>query len=322
MVSCGIRLWYDRGIDPGTEWAEEIANRLLNASVLVVFLSSASLNSRNVRREIGFATSKGKTIIALYLERCEVTPGLQLQMSGSQYVRLDSYATPSEAIERVLAAIPHDCVTGDSSAVLSILEADAKASEDGHRHALGTFILAFAVLMAAVVVYFFVRPTVWEGSGDDASSGGAVVGDEGESPVEDGEVVRSVEPRETFPVRWHGSYSGHTTHTETGNEPVSRSIDMVFDYVSSDGVIRGSCAIESADPVDGYMTCSYTLAGNVDFDAGTIEVYGDEWIEQGGFSYMRRFNGDLDEEWRNITGSSSDLSSGFFEGEWTMEAVV
>lgn len=54
----GIRIWYDTGIDPGTEWPEVIADHLDQSSVFLAFISPNSLESHNCRKEFNFAMMK------------------------------------------------------------------------------------------------------------------------------------------------------------------------------------------------------------------------------------------------------------------------
>ena len=67
----GCRIWFDEGIDPGTEWAEGIAERLEGASAYLVLLSSNAVESVYVRSEISRAIALKKPILCVYLEPCE-----------------------------------------------------------------------------------------------------------------------------------------------------------------------------------------------------------------------------------------------------------
>lgn len=81
LIDRGYRLWYDKGIDPGTEWPESIANHLERSQVCIAVISPFSAVSRNCRREINFALSKNIDLLALYLEPTQISPGLQMQLS-------------------------------------------------------------------------------------------------------------------------------------------------------------------------------------------------------------------------------------------------
>ena len=59
----GFRVWYDSGIEAGTEWPEYIAERMMGSGAVVVFLSANALNSQNCRREIHFAIELNKDLL-------------------------------------------------------------------------------------------------------------------------------------------------------------------------------------------------------------------------------------------------------------------
>ncbi len=100
----GFRLWFDEGIDPGTEWPESIAAHLASSKVCLAFLSPSSVESTNCRREINFALSRGKDFLSIALEPVEMSPGLELQIST--YQSLLSYRYPSrEAFEQRLFSL-------------------------------------------------------------------------------------------------------------------------------------------------------------------------------------------------------------------------
>jgi len=89
----GLRIWYDKGIDPGSEWPEEIANHLLNCGLFLLFMSPDAADSHNVRREITMAVDKKKPLLNVYLKETELQPGLQLQLNLVQYI---SYVSGNE----------------------------------------------------------------------------------------------------------------------------------------------------------------------------------------------------------------------------------
>ena len=89
----GFRIWYDVGIDPGTEWPESIAQHLGGSKVCLAFISKNSIESRNCRREIHYALSKNLGFLSVVLEPCEMSPGLELQLTA--YQSLISYTYPS-----------------------------------------------------------------------------------------------------------------------------------------------------------------------------------------------------------------------------------
>ena len=50
----GYHVWYDDGIDPGTEWDENIANHIENCSYFVAVISNNYLQSDNCKDELNY----------------------------------------------------------------------------------------------------------------------------------------------------------------------------------------------------------------------------------------------------------------------------
>jgi len=95
--SFGIRVWYDEGIEVGSEWPEAIGKALYGASAFVVLITPAAVVSSNVRKEIYTALNWGKPFLAVHLTLTSLPPGLELQMGDVQAVMRwqmdeDSYA--------------------------------------------------------------------------------------------------------------------------------------------------------------------------------------------------------------------------------------
>ena len=104
LTENGYRIWYDEGIDPGTEWPESIARHLDNCKVCLAFLSNASVASTNCRREINFALSRNKDFLSVALEPVKMSPGMEMQIST--YQSLLSYKYPTwEAFEEKLLSL-------------------------------------------------------------------------------------------------------------------------------------------------------------------------------------------------------------------------
>ena len=82
----GYRVWYDEGIDPGSEWPEDIADALNACSLFILFVSPNAVASRNVRNEIHLAISRDKPLIAIHLQETEMPSGLELQLGGLQAI--------------------------------------------------------------------------------------------------------------------------------------------------------------------------------------------------------------------------------------------
>ena len=82
MHDRGYRLWYDEGIEVGSEWPECIAEHLRGASLMLAFISKAYMRSDNCRREMHYALMKRIKVINIFLEETEMTPGMEMQIGN------------------------------------------------------------------------------------------------------------------------------------------------------------------------------------------------------------------------------------------------
>lgn len=82
----GVRLWYDSGIEAGSEWPEFVAEKVMNCKKFVLFISKAYLQSQNCKRELNFAISRKKEILSVFLEDVELSPGMEMQLGTYQAI--------------------------------------------------------------------------------------------------------------------------------------------------------------------------------------------------------------------------------------------
>ena len=80
----GFRVWYDGGIEAGTEWPEYIADHLERCAVALLFISDNALASKNCRREINFAISEECEMLAIYLSDVKLSSGMKMQLGTIQ----------------------------------------------------------------------------------------------------------------------------------------------------------------------------------------------------------------------------------------------
>lgn len=84
MQKNGFRIWFDQGIEAGTEWPEYIAGHLEAAERVIVFMSEAAAASKNCRREINYSIEIDKEPLVVYLEPVNLPAGLKLQLNTLQ----------------------------------------------------------------------------------------------------------------------------------------------------------------------------------------------------------------------------------------------
>ena len=100
----GFRVWYDNGIEAGTEWPEYIAERMINCGVVIAFMSRNSQDSHNCRREIHFAIELKKELLVVYIEDFELSPGMRLQLSTLQAMYRSKYNNDSDFLSHLCNA--------------------------------------------------------------------------------------------------------------------------------------------------------------------------------------------------------------------------
>ena len=87
----GLRLWFDKGIAPGSEWPEYIAEHLDACQCFLAFMSAAAADSHNCRREINRAIKLKKDMLVVHLEDAQLSPGLEMQLDIIQAVFRSNY---------------------------------------------------------------------------------------------------------------------------------------------------------------------------------------------------------------------------------------
>ena len=91
LQSNDYRVWYDEGIDPGTEWDENIATHVENCYCFVAFLSREYLESSNCKDELNFARELDKPRLLVYLEELELPGGMRMRLNRLQAIHMYKY---------------------------------------------------------------------------------------------------------------------------------------------------------------------------------------------------------------------------------------
>ena len=157
----GYRIWYDEGIEPGSEWPEYIANHLIRAEMVLSFLTPNAVNSVNCRREVNFALSKDKPVLAIYMEKFEIPAGMELQLSSQQNVLYYNYDSEERFLDKVeTCQYLSPCRRGDSPAAAPAEQraASAPSAHGPKPSAQGSkppvkIILAAGVCIAALLIF-------------------------------------------------------------------------------------------------------------------------------------------------------------------------
>lgn len=94
MQNAGYRVWFDQGIEAGSEWPEYIEDHLIGCKAVLVFMSEHVVESANCRNEINLAHSLKKDLLVINLEPTQLRRGLALQLGTVQSIPL--YEIPDE----------------------------------------------------------------------------------------------------------------------------------------------------------------------------------------------------------------------------------
>jgi formylglycine-generating enzyme required for sulfatase activity len=105
----GWRIWYDEGIDPGTEFFMTIEQSLMKSDQVLVFMSPQAVESQNVRQEIHLAIEERKPFLAVHLAGTQLKYGLRLRMSAVQAVLKYDYEDDEEFIAALERGLEDSC---------------------------------------------------------------------------------------------------------------------------------------------------------------------------------------------------------------------
>ena len=84
LHDAGYNLWYDEGIEAGTEWREEIAGAISRSRLVLYFITPQSADSDHCKREVNYAIDEQIPLICVYLLPTTLPGGLRLMLSDRQ----------------------------------------------------------------------------------------------------------------------------------------------------------------------------------------------------------------------------------------------
>ncbi len=98
----GFRIWYDEGIEWGSEWPDAIAEHIDNCHTCLCIISRSSIASKNCNDEINYAIDTRKNILVLYIEEVALFGGLKLRLSSYQSSFYYQYSNKEEFFTRFI----------------------------------------------------------------------------------------------------------------------------------------------------------------------------------------------------------------------------
>lgn len=111
MQQAGYRIWFDAGIEAGTEWSNNIAAHLQNCSAVLFFASEHSVVSENCLDELAYAKSHQKPALLVFTNESVTLPvGAEMQSARYQRMYLNRQSSLAEFVKNLSgAAMLNDC---------------------------------------------------------------------------------------------------------------------------------------------------------------------------------------------------------------------
>ncbi|MCC8138033.1 MAG: toll/interleukin-1 receptor domain-containing protein [Clostridiales bacterium] len=131
MQEAGYRVWYDEGIDPGTEWDLTIATHVRECGYFIAFVSENYLNSEDCKDELNFARDLKKSLLLVYLEEVSLPDGMAMRLNRIQSLFRFRYDKAKSFYEKLFVAQGINiCHAGSGAAkVPDALRADRKTQK-------------------------------------------------------------------------------------------------------------------------------------------------------------------------------------------------
>ncbi|MBE6019797.1 MAG: toll/interleukin-1 receptor domain-containing protein [Clostridiales bacterium] len=101
LQSNGYRVWFDEGIDPGTEWDDNIALQIELCSYYIAYVTTNFVDSQNCRDELNYARDLDKDRLMVYGEDVELPRGMKMRMNRLQAIFKNRYSDPEDFYEKL-----------------------------------------------------------------------------------------------------------------------------------------------------------------------------------------------------------------------------
>lgn len=97
-------IWYDDGIDPGTEWDKNIAEHVEQCGYFIAFISKNYINSSNCKDELNFARDLEKKRFLVYIEEVELPSEMKMRLSRIQNIHKYKYDNDKDFYNKLFSA--------------------------------------------------------------------------------------------------------------------------------------------------------------------------------------------------------------------------
>ena len=98
------RVWYDEGIDPGTEWADNIAGHIDGCYLFIALLSKEYLESQNCCDELYYARETARERLLIFLTDLDLPRGIKMRVGRLQAIYKSRYVREEDFYQKLYAA--------------------------------------------------------------------------------------------------------------------------------------------------------------------------------------------------------------------------
>ena len=104
LQNLGFRIWHDSGVPVGADWREVIAPYLKRSNIIILFLSTNSINSYNVKEEFNYAYYLQKPVLVVYLNDCMLTPGFEMRVISHPCIKCEHCEDDEDLLAEIARA--------------------------------------------------------------------------------------------------------------------------------------------------------------------------------------------------------------------------
>jgi serine/threonine protein kinase len=116
----GYEIWLDSSaIRIGQQWREEIVQGIEESEYFMIIISSRSIKSEHVVKELSLAETYGRLILPVMIEEVEIPAKMKYQLAGVQFILLDD-SKSDENLDRLVQGLQKQAVSSERDAIDSL----------------------------------------------------------------------------------------------------------------------------------------------------------------------------------------------------------
>lgn len=166
----GFDVWFDKNIMTGNDWDDTIEEEIKKADTLILILSKTSVASENVKDEMSYALSLGKSVNPIKIENCDVP----MRLARKQYIDFEVLG-PEVGFQRLVRDINMQLTNGENVQEAKVNFVPPRQYTTPNRHVpkpksnnnLLYIIGGIGVGITLVIAFIFILVAIFNPSTDD-----------------------------------------------------------------------------------------------------------------------------------------------------------